>query len=77
MTSSASKSKDVSDVECFYCKNRRHWKRNCPQFLEDKMNGNVPSSSGILVLKLTLLLLFMTECWTPVHVLIFIQMCRH
>jgi gag-polypeptide of LTR copia-type len=30
-----------------------------------------------LLLKLTLLLLFLTGCWTPVHVLIFVQMCRH
>jgi hypothetical protein len=31
---------------------RGHWKRNCPQFLEDKKNGNVPSSSGILVIEI-------------------------
>jgi hypothetical protein len=49
VTSSASKPKDVSDVECFYCK-----KRNCPQFLEDKKNRNVPSSSGILVIEINL-----------------------
>jgi gag-polypeptide of LTR copia-type len=30
-----------------------------------------------LLLKLTLLLLFLIGCWTPVHVLIFVQICRH
>jgi gag-polypeptide of LTR copia-type len=54
VTSSASKPKDVSDVECLYCKKRGHWKRNCPQFLEDKKNGNVPYSSGILVIEINL-----------------------
>jgi hypothetical protein len=54
VTLSASKPKDVSDVECFYCKKRRHWKRNCPQFLEDKKNGNVPSSLGTLVIEINL-----------------------
>jgi hypothetical protein len=54
VTSSASKPKVVSDVECFYYKKRGHWKRNCPQFLEDKKNGNVPSSSGILVIEINL-----------------------
>jgi Zinc knuckle len=54
VTSSASKPKDVSDVECFYCKKRGHWKHNCPQFLEDKKNGNVPCSSGILAIEINL-----------------------
>jgi gag-polypeptide of LTR copia-type len=54
VTSSASKSKDVSDVQCSYCKKREHWKRNFPQFLEDKKNGNVPSSSGILIIEINL-----------------------
>jgi hypothetical protein len=54
VTLSAFKPKDVSDVECFYCKKRKHWKRNCPQFLEDKNNGNVSSSSGILVIEINL-----------------------
>jgi GAG-pre-integrase domain/gag-polypeptide of LTR copia-type/Zinc knuckle len=54
VTSSTSKPNDVFDVECFYCKKREHWKRNCPQFLEDKKNENVPSSSGILVIEINL-----------------------
>jgi gag-polypeptide of LTR copia-type len=51
---SAFKPKDISDIECFYCKKCIHWKRNCPQFLEDKKNGNVLSSSGILVIEINL-----------------------
>jgi gag-polypeptide of LTR copia-type/Zinc knuckle len=54
VTLSASKPKNVSNIKCFYCKKRGHWKRNCPQFLEDKKNGNVHSSSGILVIKINL-----------------------
>jgi hypothetical protein len=54
VTSSASKPKDVSNIECFYYKKRGHWKHNCPQFLEDKKNGNVPSSLGILVIEINL-----------------------
>jgi Zinc knuckle len=54
VTLSASKPKNVSDVECFYCKKRGHWKRSCSQFLEDKKNENVPSSSGILVIEINL-----------------------
>ena len=23
---------DQTDVECFYCRKRRHWKRNCPLY---------------------------------------------
>jgi hypothetical protein len=54
VTSSASKPKDVSDVECFNCKKRIYWKRNCPQFLEDKKNENVSSSLGILIIEINL-----------------------
>jgi hypothetical protein len=54
VTSSASKPKDVSDVECFYCKKHGHRKHNCPQFLEDKKNENVPCSSGILAIEINL-----------------------
>jgi hypothetical protein len=49
VTLSASKLKNIFDAECFYCKKREHWKYNCPQFLEDKKNGNVPSFLGILI----------------------------
>jgi hypothetical protein len=54
VTLSASKPKDVSDVECFYYKKCIHWTRNCPQFLEDKKNRNVLSSSGILIIEINL-----------------------
>jgi hypothetical protein len=54
VTTSASKPKNVSDVECFYYKKHRYWKRNCLQFLKDKKNGNVPSFSGILVIEINL-----------------------
>jgi gag-polypeptide of LTR copia-type/Zinc knuckle len=52
--SSKSKSKDVSEAECFYCKGIGHWKRSCPKYLKDKKNGNVPTSSGILVIEINL-----------------------
>ena len=28
-------------VECFYCKDDGHWKRNCPKYLNDKKAGKV------------------------------------
>jgi hypothetical protein len=35
-----------ADVDCFFCKEKGHWKRNCPKYLvENKKVGN--SSSGI------------------------------
>ena len=27
------------DTECFYCKKKGHWKRNCKKYLKDKKNG--------------------------------------
>jgi Zinc knuckle len=30
VTSNAFKLKDISYIECFYCKKHEHWKRNCP-----------------------------------------------
>ena len=41
-----------SDSECFYCKKKGHWKRDCLKFKEDKKNDNVASSSGIFVIDL-------------------------
>ncbi|KAI5424469.1 hypothetical protein KIW84_030598 [Lathyrus oleraceus] len=32
---------------CFHCGKTRHWKRNCPKYLEDKKNGVETSTSGI------------------------------
>jgi hypothetical protein len=71
VTLSTSKPNDISDVECFYCKKHRHWKRNCPQFLEDKRTGTSLLLQVYLLLKLSLLLLFLTGCWASIHVLIF------
>src|ERR1041385_3606235 len=28
-------------VECFYCKDDGHWKRNCPKYLKDKKVGQI------------------------------------
>lgn len=36
-----SKANIVADSECFYCKGKRHWNRNCSKYLEDKKNENV------------------------------------
>ncbi|KAB5537788.1 hypothetical protein DKX38_015321 [Salix brachista] len=33
------KPKVAADHDCFYCKAKGHWKRNCPKYLEDKRNG--------------------------------------
>ncbi|XP_078168618.1 uncharacterized protein LOC144563101 isoform X2 [Carex rostrata] len=48
-TTSASRHKAHSDAECYYCKNKGHWKRNCALYLADLKAGNVPNSSGIFV----------------------------
>jgi gag-polypeptide of LTR copia-type len=77
VTSSASKPKDVSIVEYLYCKKRGQWKRNCPQFLEDKKNGNVPSSSSILIIEIKLATSisdWVLDTDSCAHV---VQMCRH
>ena len=29
------------EIECFYCKGKGHWKRNCPKYLADKKDGNI------------------------------------
>ena len=43
----ASKPKVATESGCFYCRKVRHWKRNCPKYLEDKKNG--ASTSGIYI----------------------------
>jgi transposase InsO family protein len=48
------KTKVPSDVECYYCKNKGHWKRSCPKYLEDKKAGKVPTSSGMFVIEVNL-----------------------
>jgi transposase InsO family protein len=52
VTSRKPKPNGQADAECFYCKGKGHWKRNCRKYLEDKKNGNVPSSSGIHVIEI-------------------------
>ena len=40
----------AKEGKCFYCNKNGHWKRNCLKYLEDKNNGNVPTTStGILL----------------------------
>ncbi|XP_020270258.1 uncharacterized protein LOC109845422 [Asparagus officinalis] len=38
------KIKVAAEHDCFYCKAKGHWKRNCPKYLEDKKRG--ASASG-------------------------------
>src|SRR5664279_884136 len=40
-------SSPASDAECFLCKEKGHWKRNCPKYLAEKKKTGA-SSSGIL-----------------------------
>ncbi|CAN0899504.1 hypothetical protein LINGRAHAP2_LOCUS20313 [Linum grandiflorum] len=38
MGTTTGKKVDPSD-ECYHCKQKGHWKRNCPKYLEDLKNG--------------------------------------
>ena len=40
------KSNPKLDAECFFCKEKGHWKRNCPKYLAEKKKTGT-SSSGI------------------------------
>src|SRR6185437_9352405 len=42
------KPKATSESECFYCKKKGHWKRNCQKYL-DFLKKNGASTSGILL----------------------------
>jgi hypothetical protein len=53
MTVSTQKVKATTDAECFYYKGERHWKRNCPKYLEHKKNGNARLPQVFLSLKFT------------------------
>jgi hypothetical protein len=33
-----------ADAECFFCKEKGHWKRNCPKYLAEKKKTRAPSS---------------------------------
>lgn len=48
------KAKVASDVECYYCYGKGHWKRSCPKYLKDKKAGNVSSTLGIFVIEINL-----------------------
>ncbi|KAK1627535.1 hypothetical protein QYE76_001850 [Lolium multiflorum] len=39
------------DAECYYCKEKGHWKRNCPKYLADLKTGLVKKKKEILVRK--------------------------
>ena len=47
------KIKVAASSDCFYCKSKGHWKRNCPKYLADMKSGNVSkvSTSGIFVIE--------------------------
>ena len=37
-----------NEVECFYCHEKSHWKRNCPKYQEDLKDGKVkPNHASI------------------------------
>ena len=38
-----------AESQCFYCKEKGHWKRNCKKFLADKKDGNVISNPGMSI----------------------------
>nr|BDI54541.1 retrotransposon protein, putative, Ty1-copia subclass [Triticum aestivum] len=40
VTGKKSKNGPKPETECFYCKGKGHWKRNCPKYLADKKAGN-------------------------------------
>ncbi|KAI3524446.1 hypothetical protein L1887_03101 [Cichorium endivia] len=51
---SRAKSSDIPHVtnpketDCFYCKEKGHWKRSCPKYLQDIKDGKVKSSQAAL-----------------------------
>jgi hypothetical protein len=44
------KSRPKPDTECFYCKDKGHWKRNCPKYLADKKAGTIKGIFDIHVI---------------------------
>ena len=45
-----SKNGPKPETECFYCKGKGHWKRNCPKYLADKKAGNTKGICDIHVI---------------------------
>ena len=45
-----SKNGPKPETECFYCKAKGHWKRNCPKYLADKKAGNTKGIFDIHVI---------------------------
>ncbi|KAI3680369.1 hypothetical protein L2E82_50354 [Cichorium intybus] len=35
------------EADCFYCKEKGHWKRSCPRYLQDIKDGKVKPSQGL------------------------------
>ena len=48
------------ETECFYCKGRGHWKRNCKKYLADKKSGT--SGKGIIVIHVIDVFLASSNC---------------
>src|SRR3954469_20628057 len=44
------KSGPKPDTECLYCKDKGHWKRNCPKYLADKKDGTIKGIFDIHVI---------------------------
>jgi hypothetical protein len=45
----------INDAECFYCHDKGHWNKNCPNFLKKKNAGKVLASSlDIFVIEINL-----------------------
>ena len=45
-----SKNGPKPETECFYCKEKGHWKRNCPKYLADKKADNTKGICDIHVI---------------------------
>ena len=39
----------AAESECFYCKEKGHWKRNCKKYLASKKDGSKTSGLGITI----------------------------
>ncbi|KAI3791050.1 hypothetical protein L2E82_04605 [Cichorium intybus] len=46
-SSSVPHNANPKEADCFYCKEKGHWKRSCPKYLQDLKDGKVkPSTAG-------------------------------